>query len=529
MSKAHFFRDAPIKRRLRLIALLSLSLAFFAIIILLTARAWIDGRSRMVDELSAHAGIVGTNAAPALLFDDRKSAAEILAALQAIPDIVYAAIYDKNGQLFAVYQPSEHGLSQLPPSAGTYRFTSISLALAEKIVFKGEDLGVIYLQSSLDKLYFEIIHDSVITAIAAFIAIGLASFLLTRLQKGIEIPIRDLASVMQTVSREQNYAVRTPFQRGDEVGALAQVFNEMLERIQQRDQELARHRSHLEEIVSQRTAELKQSNLRLEQELAVSARAQAEIQRLNEELEAKVQERTRQLLETQDELVRKEKLAVLGQVAGSVGHELRNPLGVMSNAVYFLKMVLTDADETVHEYLDIIVKEIAGSERIVSDLLDSVRTKPPQPLRMGVRELIGETLKKCVIPQGVIVRLHVPDRLPPIRVDPQQMQQVFHNLIANGVDAMPEGGDLEIMAEQDEAAGRVRISVLDSGIGIAPEHLGRLFQPLFTTKARGIGLGLVVVKNLTQANGGAVEVQSEWGKGTKFTVSLPAEPLAGVA
>jgi PAS domain S-box-containing protein len=251
-------------------------------------------------------------------------------------------------------------------------------------------------------------------------------------------------------------------------------------------------------------------------------RAEAEIRTLNEELETKVQERTRQLLEAQEDLVRKEKLAVLGQVAGSVGHELRNPLGVMNNAVYFLQTVLSDADETTREYLDIIKDEIAGSERIVSDLLDSVRTKPPRPEAVGVAELIGQTLNKLTIPATVTVKLDIPQTLSPLQVDAQQIHQVLRNLISNGMEAMPEGGELEIRAVENEPEGQLVISVRDTGSGIAPQDMARLFQPLFTTKERGIGLGLVVVKNLTQANGGEIAVQSEVGQGTTFTVTLPA-------
>ncbi|MDD5332845.1 MAG: ATP-binding protein [Rhodoferax sp.] len=234
-----------------------------------------------------------------------------------------------------------------------------------------------------------------------------------------------------------------------------------------------------------------------------------------------LRERSRQLLEAQEELLRKEKLAVLGQVAGSVGHELRNPLGVMSNAVYFLQTVLSDADPTTREYLDIIKSEIASSERIVSDLLDSVRTKPPQPETVGLAELLGQTLRKCSLPPSVSVKLDIPAALPPLRVDPVQIQQVLRNLISNGVEAMPDGGGLEIRALENKPEGTVAISVRDSGSGMAPQVLAKLFQPLFTTKARGIGLGLVVVKNLTQANGGSVQVASVAGRGSVFTVTLP--------
>ncbi|MFZ2169628.1 MAG: ATP-binding protein [Methylococcaceae bacterium] len=229
------------------------------------------------------------------------------------------------------------------------------------------------------------------------------------------------------------------------------------------------------------------------------------------------------LQKTQDELVRAEKLAVLGQVAGSVGNELRNPLGVMSNAVFFLQTVLSDADEITREYLGIIKSEIAASERIVCDLLDSVRTNPPRLETAGFAQLIEQSLGKCTIPPSVTVKLDIPESLSPLRVDAMQICQVFRNLISNGVEAMPEGGTLEIRALEKEAANYVTISVRDTGTGMTPEQLDKLFQPLFTTKARGIGLGLVVVKNLTKANGGTVEVDSDSGKGTIFTVNLPAQ------
>jgi len=263
----------------------------------------------------------------------------------------------------------------------------------------------------------------------------------------------------------------------------------------------------------------------------ISERKQAEEQilKLNRDLEGKVEARTRQLIDAQDELVRKEKLALLGQVAGSVGHELRNPLGVMNNAVYFLQTVLTDADATTREYLEIIKVEIAEADRIVADLLDSVRTKPPHPAAVGVREVIDQTLRQNPVPAAMTVTLEIPAALPPVWVDAMQIQQVFRNLISNGVEAMTEGGTLTIGAVENSRDGMVSVSVRDSGSGMPPEVQARLFQPLFTTKARGIGLGLVVAKNLTQSNGGTITVESAVGRGTTFTVVLPVNSAGEVS
>jgi signal transduction histidine kinase len=147
-------------------------------------------------------------------------------------------------------------------------------------------------------------------------------------------------------------------------------------------------------------------------------------------------------------LVRKEKLAILGQLSGSVGHELRNPLGVMNNAVYFLKMVLTDEDETTREYLDIIKNEIDNSLRIITDLLDFARTTAPRIITVTARELMDASLARCAIPEGIDLQTEIPDNLPFLRVDPLQIGQVLQNLITNAVQVMPDGGALMVAARR---------------------------------------------------------------------------------
>lgn len=238
-----------------------------------------------------------------------------------------------------------------------------------------------------------------------------------------------------------------------------------------------------------------------------------------------------------EELLRNEKLAILGQLSGSVSHELRNPLGVINNAVYLLKIMLKDADEITREYLDIIKEEVNNSQRIVTDLLDFARRKPPHPKAVEIRDLINSSLKKCVIPHHVEVRAAFTDALPMLRVDRQQLEQVLQNLIINGIQAMPGGGTLSVTVQRSRgyqavkheaeifdnglAADFIEICISDNGEGIAPENMGKLFQPLFTTKPKGIGLGLVVCKNLVEANKGVIRVESEPGAGTTFTVILP--------
>ncbi len=245
-------------------------------------------------------------------------------------------------------------------------------------------------------------------------------------------------------------------------------------------------------------------------------------------LEARVEERTAalqnalaELQATQHELVKREKLAILGQLAGGVGHELRNPLGVMTNALYYLDAVLRDDRPEVKEYLGILRTQIGLSEKIIGDLLDFARVKTPQREPVAIGELVSEQLARLGPLNGVSLESEIPKDLPPVCIDRVQMGQVVLNLLTNAMQAMDTGrGTLSLRATLEQPD-RLRLDVADTGSGIASADAPRIFEPLFTTKARGIGLGLAVSRTLVQANGGDITFASEPGRGTTFTVRLP--------
>jgi PAS domain S-box-containing protein len=254
-------------------------------------------------------------------------------------------------------------------------------------------------------------------------------------------------------------------------------------------------------------------------EIAERKRAEDANKAYSDRLQEMVNERTRELGEAQEKLLRQERLAVLGQLAGSVGHELRNPLGVISNAVFFLNLIQPDPEIKVREYLEIIANETRTAEKIITDLLDFSRVKFVDREPVSVMELVERTLGRFPIPQNVQLSLDIPKDLPQLNVDLHQLIQVLGNLTTNACQAMPDGGDLTISARL--VNDMVALSVTDTGMGIGPENMKRLFEPLFTTKTRGIGLGLAVSRKLTEANGGRIEVRSEAGRGSTFTVYLP--------
>lgn len=252
-------------------------------------------------------------------------------------------------------------------------------------------------------------------------------------------------------------------------------------------------------------------------------RAEERMRNYSDHLEQRVQERTRELREAQEKIVRQERLAVMGELAGSVAHELRNPLGVISNAVYFLQMNGELAQEKLTEYLDLISEGTQTADKIITELLDFARARPLQRTGVDLPILLQDLMEDHPHPENIRVEFNCPGDLPAAHVDPIQIKQVISNLVTNAFQAMPEGGQLEISctAEGKASAEQIQITVEDNGVGIAAGDLDKIFEPLFTTKSRGIGLGLAISRKLVEANRGRILVRSEEGEWTRFTISLP--------
>jgi len=225
--------------------------------------------------------------------------------------------------------------------------------------------------------------------------------------------------------------------------------------------------------------------------------------------------------ETQERLMQSEKLAILGKLAGSVSHELRNPLGVIRNSVYFLKMKLGPAleDEKIKRHLDILEEEIGISDRIINDILTFARIKEVRLIETDINKIIEDLLKIIKTPEKIKKTLQLNSGLPLILADGLQLQQVFSNIVLNAVQAMPDGGELAIASRRNNEV--IEVDIIDTGEGIPRENLDKVFSPLFSTKAQGTGLGLTVCQSILKIHGGSIEVESERGKGAKFIVKLP--------
>jgi two-component system NtrC family sensor kinase len=270
-------------------------------------------------------------------------------------------------------------------------------------------------------------------------------------------------------------------------------------------------------------------------------RAEEALKEYSERLEEMVEQRTKELQEAQEQLIRTERLAAVGQLGASVGHELRNPLGIISNSVYYLGMKLRDADEKLRKHIGIIEQEIARATKIINDLLGFARETRPTLKEAHINAVVEEALSRTAVLDNVAVITELGENLPPLMADPDQIQQVFINLISNAAQAMTSSGLVETSNEgRLEIATKVEGCFIvtefkDNGCGIPEENLEKIFEPLFTTKAKGIGLGLAVSKQLVEAHEGTIEVESpsvglrtgEVRNGTTFRVRLPIRSFTG--
>ncbi len=311
-------------------------------------------------------------------------------------------------------------------------------------------------------------------------------------------------------------------QENDELSQVARNFNIMAI-------ELYDLYSSLEQKVNERTKELNNANENLaemknELNLKVIERTtdlEKKVQELNKSQKAllyMVEDLNRtssKLKDTQEELVRKERLAILGEFSGNISHELRNPLGVIDSSIYFLKMKMQGKDEKIWQHLERISNSVKTSTSIIENLLNLTKMNKPALTDYDCVGLISECLNSCTIPPGITVVKDFTDEPITILAESVQFQMVVNNLIKNAIAAMHEDGLLTIKIHKPQQE-QVEVSFTDSGSGIEDAILEKIFQPLFSTKAKGIGLGLSITKMIVENHGGKIFVESSPGKGSSF-------------
>jgi two-component system NtrC family sensor kinase len=363
-------------------------------------------------------------------------------------------------------------------------------------------LGVLDIVYSLDKVDQRVRNSTLgIAGVSlAFVAIASLSvgFFVHRL---VYLPLRDLESGALRLSTG-NLDQEIPVRSGDEFGKLASSFNGMTDAL--------RH-------------------------------SRAELRDWGHTLEQKVEERTQELRRAQAETVRGEKLASVGLLASGVAHELNNPLTGILTFSHLLRRKMPDKSADAED-MDLVIRETKRCAVIIKRLLDFAREKAPEKKFNDINQIIEDTARIVEQPahlRNITISLDLDRTLPPIWIDADQIKQVVMNMLVNAQHAVEEKGTITVhscrtrdpRAPATEAAPMVAISIVDTGCGIPPENLRRIFDPFFTSKdvGKGTGLGLSVSHGIVEAHGGLIEVESKVGEGSTFRILLPLAPPAAAS
>ena len=249
-----------------------------------------------------------------------------------------------------------------------------------------------------------------------------------------------------------------------------------------------------------------------------------ELKKYSQELEKLVEKRTTQLKESQERLVKAERLAAIGELAAQVAHDLRNPLTSINTSVFFLRDALVEGEKPeVIKTMTLIEKSVKHANDIVSDLLEYSRAEVGERKEISLLGFVKTALERSPMGQYVKVELNVGPNVT-VYADEQKLLRVFSNLFRNAADAMPDGGTVTVNAVKAEDT--VTIQVKDTGVGIKKEHLEKLFTPFFTTKSQGMGLGLPICKRIIEGHGGTIAIDSVPKKGTTVTLTLSSKATA---
>ena len=240
-------------------------------------------------------------------------------------------------------------------------------------------------------------------------------------------------------------------------------------------------------------------------------RVQAELKKIKDDLEIEVKRKTKELIDASEKIAQTEKLAALGELAGIIGHELRGPLGVVKLKVYNMDHKLGSGltSDSLKEFFKGVNKQIDECEWIINNILTYSRIREPDFKDVNVNNAIEKSLEKNIIPNNIEVIKKLKSHLSLITADANQIVLALSNIVLNALQAMPDGGELTVESLEREKTIEVRVA--DTGPGIQEENLSKIFEPLFSTKAAGTGLGLAACKHAVSLHGGVICAENREG------------------
>ena len=438
-------------------------------------------RRTLVRTLVTRAQILAANSSAALAFENPDDANQILAALKPDPSMVAAALYDRQGRMLAAYPVPAAAPARLPLArVSRHRFEKSWLLVDQPVLEGGRWLGTLYLKSDLRALDERLRLYAMVVALAIVGSMGVGLALAAWLQRGIARPVRTLAEAARNVSEHKDYSIRSKGVGDDEVGVLAEAFDEMLQEIQTRDKEIRLLNADLERRVVARTAEFEAAN---------------------KELEA---------------------------FSYSVSHDLRAPLRHIDG---FVELLTKHASSTLDEKGRRHLATISGAARKMGALIDDLLAFS----RMGRAEMRKTSVNLASLAEEVVQDLKVDakDRrvdwkfgpLPTVHGDPAMLRLVFQNLFSNAIKYSGPRDAARIEVDAQPQNGEIVVSVRDNGVGFDPTYAHKLFgvfQRLHgPTEFEGTGIGLANVRRIVSRHGGRTWAEGAIGQGATFYFSLP--------